>query len=66
MEKAYVTLNKAFDWGEKYGVGILLDFHAHNGSQNGYGTGCSFCFVNGPRLRAKAYAERPLAGLIRR
>ncbi len=42
VEGAYLTLNNAFNWGEKHGVGIWLDFHAHNGSQNGCGafTGC--------------------------
>ena len=35
VEGAYLSLNNAFDWGEKHGVGIWVDFHAHNGSQNG-------------------------------
>ncbi|PRP89173.1 putative glucan 1,3-beta-glucosidase [Planoprotostelium fungivorum] len=28
-------IDKAFEWGAKYGVGILLDLHAAPGSQNG-------------------------------
>ena len=30
----YVDL--AFQWGLKYGIGVSLDLHAANGSQNGY------------------------------
>ena len=36
VEGSYQNLNNAFDWAEKYGIGIWLDYHAHNGSQNGY------------------------------
>ena len=36
VEGAYLSLNNAFNWAEKHGVGIWIDFHAHNGSQNGY------------------------------
>jgi len=28
-------IDKAFDWGEKYGIAILLDIHSAPGSQNG-------------------------------
>ena len=31
---AYVDL--AFKWGLKYGIGIIMELHAANGSQNGY------------------------------
>ena len=36
VEGSYQNLNDAFDWAEKYGIAIWLDYHAHNGSQNGY------------------------------
>ncbi len=36
VEGSYQNLNDAFDWAEKYGIGVWLDYHAHNGSQNGY------------------------------
>jgi len=32
---ALAYVDKAFEWGEKYGVGILIDMHAAPGSQNG-------------------------------
>lgn len=31
----YTETVQAFEWGEKYGVGILIDMHAAPGSQNG-------------------------------
>ena len=29
-------IDKAFEWGLKYGIAILLDMHAAPGSQNGW------------------------------
>ncbi len=36
MEGGAACLDDAMTWGEQYGIGILLELHAANGSQNGY------------------------------
>jgi len=35
LSGALAYIDKAFEWGGKYGVGIILDIHAAPGSQNG-------------------------------
>ena len=35
VEGAYQYTDLAIQWGEQYGIGVWLDFHAANGSQNG-------------------------------
>ena len=36
VEGGAAYLDAAMAWGEQYGIGILLELHAANGSQNGY------------------------------
>ena len=33
VENGFHYLDKAFAWGAKYGIGVLLDLHAAPGSQ---------------------------------
>ena len=35
VESGYKFVEQALRWGEQYGIGILIDFHAAPGSQNG-------------------------------
>ncbi len=35
VEGAYKYTDLAIQWGEQYGIGVWLDYHAANGSQNG-------------------------------
>ena len=35
VEGGYQYTDLAIQWGEQYGIGVWLDFHAANGSQNG-------------------------------
>ena len=39
MEGAYQYTDLALQWGAQYGIGVWLDFHAANGSQNGCAQG---------------------------
>ena len=36
VEGGSASLDNAMSWGALYGIGVLLDLHAPNGSQNGY------------------------------
>ena len=36
VEGGLQHVDLAFQWGLKYGIGVSLDLHAANGSQNGY------------------------------
>ena len=36
VEGGAACLDNAMAWGEQYGIGVLLDLHAANGSQNGF------------------------------
>lgn len=38
-------VDKAFEWGAKYGVGIILDLHAAPGSQNGGEISANSCGI---------------------
>jgi len=40
VEGGFQYTDLALQWGAQYGVGVWLDFHAANGSQNGYGPQC--------------------------
>ena len=35
VESGYKFVERALQWGEQYGIGVLIDFHAAPGSQNG-------------------------------
>ena len=35
VEGGYQYTDLALQWGAQYGIGVWLDFHAANGSQNG-------------------------------
>ena len=35
LEGGYNFVEQALKWGEQYGIGVLIDFHAAPGSQNG-------------------------------
>ena len=37
VEGGYQYTDLALQWGAQYGIGVWLDFHAANGSQNGCG-----------------------------
>jgi glucan 1,3-beta-glucosidase len=39
VEGGVAYLDRAFDWADKYGIGILLDLHAAPGCQNGFDNG---------------------------
>jgi len=36
VEGGAAYLDAAMAWGQRYGIGVLLELHAANGSQNGY------------------------------
>ncbi len=45
VEGGFKFVEQALEWGEEYGIGVLIDFHAAPGSQNGaiahlQGTSC--------------------------
>ena len=35
VEGAYKYVDQALQWGQQFGIGVLIDLHAANGSQNG-------------------------------
>jgi aryl-phospho-beta-D-glucosidase BglC (GH1 family) len=35
VERAYTYVDTALKWGQQYGIGVLIELHAANGSQNG-------------------------------
>ena len=35
VESGHLFVERALQWGEQYGIGVLIDFHAAPGSQNG-------------------------------
>ena len=37
VESGCLFVERALRWGEQYGIGVLIDFHAAPGSQNGAG-----------------------------
>ncbi len=47
VEGGYQYTDLALQWGAQYGIGVWLDFHAANGSQNGCAQGA--CPTNGSR-----------------
>ena len=46
LEGGLTYVDAAFQWGAEYGIGVLIDFHATNGSQNGFDHSAPFV-VNG-------------------
>jgi glucan 1,3-beta-glucosidase len=36
-ESQWSYVLKAIEWAAKYNIGVLMDFHAAEGSQNGWG-----------------------------